>query len=251
VEYEDRITIATPEGVDLELTLAGVGSRFTSALVDLAIQLALLGAFAVLFFVGVSDVVGGGGLGTAIFTVLSFLLFAGYDILFEVYASGRTPGKRLNGLRVVRDDGSPVGFLTSAVRNVLRLIDILPTLYLVGILSILTTRRNQRLGDLAAGTLVVRERFAAGPGRWRADEVGSPRGELAWSSWDVSGITREEVVAVRRFLDRRSELTPEARTRLGGELAEALRPRVPGVPDTVRGETFLEQLAAAKRARGY
>jgi uncharacterized RDD family membrane protein YckC len=248
VDYEDRITIATPEGVDLELTLAGVGSRFTSALVDLAIQLALLAAFAVLFL-WVDPV--GGGVGTAIFTVLGFLLFAGYDIVFEVYASGRTPGKRLNGLRVVRDDGSPVAFLTSAVRNVLRLIDILPTLYLVGIVTILVTRRNQRLGDLAAGTLVVRERLAAGTRRWRPDDVTSPSHGPGWSSWDVSGITREEVAAVRRFLDRRYELTSEARTRLGDELAEALRPRVPGVPDTVRGETFLEQLAAAKRARGY
>lgn len=250
MEYEDRITIATPEGVDLELTLAGVGSRFTSALVDLAIQLALVISFGLLFVLGL-DSLGGGGLGAATFTLLSFLLFAGYDILFEVFASGRTPGKRLNGLRVVRSDGSPVGFLTSAARNVLRLIDILPTFYLVGIVSILATARNQRLGDLAAGTLVVRERLAASTRRWRPEEVGSPSGAPGSSAWDVSGITRDEVVAVRRFLERRHELTREARTRLGEELAAALRPRVPGVPETVHGESFLEQLAAAKRARGY
>jgi uncharacterized RDD family membrane protein YckC len=250
VEYEDRITIATPEGVDLQLTLAGVGSRFTSALVDLAIQLTLVIAFALLFFVGLDAVVGGGGLGGAVFAVLSFLLFAGYDIVFEVFASGRTPGKRLNGLRVVCSDGSPVGFLTSAVRNVMRLIDILPTFYLVGIVSILATSRNQRLGDLAAGTLVVRERVGARARRWRPEELAGPT-ETEWAAWDVSGVTRDEVVAVRRFLDRRHELTPEARTRLGDGLAAALRPRVPGVPETVPGEAFLEQLVAAKRARGY
>ena len=250
MDYEDRITIATPEGVDLELTLAGVGSRFTSALVDLAIQLTLVISFGVLFLLGL-DSLGGGGFGAAAFALLSFLLFAGYDIVFEVFASGRTPGKRLNGLRVVRSDGSPVGFLTSAVRNVLRLIDILPTLYVVGIVSILATARNQRLGDLAAGTLVVRERLAAGTRRWRPEEVGSPSRGPGWSAWDVSGITRDELVAVRRFLDRRYELMPEARTRLGDELAAALRPRVAGVPDSVQGESFLEQLVAAKRARGY
>jgi uncharacterized RDD family membrane protein YckC len=250
VEYEDRITIATPEGVDLELTLAGVGSRFTSALVDLAIQLLLVGSFWALFFLGL-DSLGGGGLGAAAFALVSFLLFAGYDVVFEVFASGRTPGKRLNGIRVVRSDGSPIGFLTSAVRNVLRLIDILPSFYIVGIVSILATARNQRLGDLAAGTLVVRERLGASSRQWRPEEVGSPSRGPGWSTWDVSGITRDEVVAVRRFLDRRYELTPEARTRLGDELAAALRPRVAGVPDSVEGESFLEQLAAAKRARGY
>jgi uncharacterized RDD family membrane protein YckC len=250
VEYEDRITIATPEGVDLQLALAGVGSRFTSALVDLAIQLALLISFFLLFLWGL-DSLGGGGFGAAAFALLSFLLFAGYDILFEVFASGRTPGKRLNGLRVVRSDGSPVGFVTSAVRNVLRLIDILPTFYIVGIVSILATARNQRLGDLAAGTLVVRERLAVGTRQWRPEEVASPSGGPGWSTWDVSGITRDEVVAVRRFLDRRHELTYDARTRLGDELAAALRARVAGVPDSVQGESFLEQLAAAKRSRGY
>ncbi|MDQ3823964.1 MAG: hypothetical protein M3321_12075, partial [Actinomycetota bacterium] len=68
--------------------------------------------------------------------------------------------------------------------------------------------------------------------------------------WDVSGVTRDEVLAVRRFLDRRHELTFEARARLADELATALRPRVPGLPETVRGEAFLEQLVAAKDARG-
>ena len=247
MEYEDRITIATPEGVDLQLTLAGVGSRFMSALVDVAIQVALLVAFALIFLVGLDA--GGSGFGAAVFAIASFLLFAGYDVLFEVFASGRTPGKRLNGLRVVRDDGSPVGFLTSAVRNVLRLIDLLPSFYLVGIVSILATARNQRLGDLAAGTLVVRERLGAArrprAERWRGREEGSS------VSWDVSGVTGDEVAAVRRFLERRYELTPEARVRLGDELAGALRPRVAGVPETLEGEAFLEQLAAAKHARGY
>jgi uncharacterized RDD family membrane protein YckC len=106
VEYEDRITIATPEGVDLELSLAGVGSRFTSALVDHAIQLTLVISFGVLFLLGL-DSLGGGGFGAAAFALLSFVLFAGYDIVFEVYASGRTPGKRLNGLRACAPTGAP------------------------------------------------------------------------------------------------------------------------------------------------
>jgi uncharacterized RDD family membrane protein YckC len=244
MRYDDTITVPTPEGVDFELTLAGAGSRFVSALVDLAIQFVLLAAT----FLAVGPI---GGFGDAAAALISFVVVLGYDVVFEVFASGRTPGKRLNGIRVVRSDGSPIGFLTSAVRNVLRLIDILPSFYVVGIVSILATARNQRLGDLAAGTLVVRERLGASSRQWRPEEVGSPSRGPGWSTWDVSGITRDEVVAVRRFLDRRYELTPEARTRLGDELAAALRPRVAGVPNSVEGESFLEQLAAAKRARGY
>jgi uncharacterized RDD family membrane protein YckC len=241
VQYEDRITIATPEGVHLELALAGVGSRFASAIVDLLIQLALL----IAIFVGGLAVFGHGGFAVAGITVTTFFVLAAYDILFEVFASGRTPGKGLNGLRVVRTDGSPVGFFTSAVRNTLRLVDLLPAGYLAGIVCILVTQRNQRLGDLAAGTLVVRERRPGPPPTF------TPvlRPDAPWRSWDVSAVSTAEVAAVRRFLERRYELTYDARNKLAYELEEALRPKVAGVPDQVRGESFLEQLAAAKVAR--
>jgi uncharacterized RDD family membrane protein YckC len=245
VEYEDRVRIATPEGVDLELTLAGVGSRFSAALIDFLIQIGLLIALAVAFFLGV----GFGGWGDALFTVLAFLLFAGYDVLFEVFASGRTPGKRLNGIRVVRLDGSPVRFLTSATRNILRLIDI-QFLYLVGIVCILVTSRNQRLGDLAAGTLIVRERLGARPDAFAAAVTPAPSPAGDWQVWDVGGVTAEELVAVRSFLERRSELTVEARSQLAGELAEGLRRKVPGMVEDGPPETFLESLVAAKEHRG-
>jgi uncharacterized RDD family membrane protein YckC len=246
VEYEDRIRIATPEGVDLELTLAGVGSRFSAALIDFLIQISLLIALAVAFFL--AD--GYGGWGNAVFTVLAFLLFAGYDVLFEVFASGRTPGKRLNGIRVVRLDGSPVRFLTSAVRNSLRLIDI-QFFYLVGIVCILVTSRNQRLGDLAAGTLIVRERLGTSP-RKQAPAPAVPAAVPAgdWQTWDVGGVTAEELVAVRSFLERRSELTVEARAQLAEELAGGLQQKVPGLTDGVPPETFLAGIVAAKEQRG-
>ena len=243
MQYEDRITIPTPEGVHLELALAGVGSRFASAIVDFVIQAALL----IAIFVGGVVVFGEGGFTIAAITVTSFLVLAAYDILFEVLNSGRTPGKGLNGLRVVRTDGSPVGFFTSAVRNVLRLVDFLPSGYLVGIVSILVSRRNQRLGDLAAGTLVVRERRPAT--RWQDSAPSLEAARAQWATWDVSAVSTDELAAVRRFLARRDELTPGARTQIAMELSEPLRAKVAGVPDQVRGETFLEQLAVAKAAR--
>src|SRR2546428_27506 len=163
VTYEDRISIPTPEGVELELVLAGVGSRLVATVIDYLVKGAILLA---LWIIGTA--VGGdevGGFLLAGLVVASFLVWFGYDVAFETLASGRTPGKRAAGLRVVRLGGEPVGFLASAVRNLLRLVDSLPGLYAVGALSVLFSRRNQRLGDLAAVLQVAAHRQPAGDPR--------------------------------------------------------------------------------------
>lgn len=239
MRYDDTVTVSTPEGVDFELTLAGAGSRFVSALVDLAIQSALLAATVL----AVGRI---GGFGAAVVSLVSFVVVLGYDILFEVLAAGRTPGKRLNGLRVVRTGGEAVGFLTSTIRNVVRLVDFLPFAYLVGASAILLTPRNQRLGDLAAGTLVVRDR----PPKRRTESFVAlvPAAETA--AWDTSAVTREEIAAVRRFLERRDEIDRHARLELGSTLAERLRPKVGGVSGDLSAERFLALLASAKAGRG-
>jgi uncharacterized RDD family membrane protein YckC len=137
--------------VDLELDLAGLGSRFIAELIDYVVKGLVIGALAILLYAI------GSGVATAVFLVLTFAIWFLYDVLFEVLANGRTPGKRITGLRVVRTGGQPVGFLTSAVRNMLRVVDGPATSYIVGIVAIVASKRNQRLGDMAAGTLVVRE----------------------------------------------------------------------------------------------
>jgi uncharacterized RDD family membrane protein YckC len=246
VTYDDRLSIPTPEGVELELVLAGVGSRLVATIVDHLIKIAVLVALGV-----IGDAVGGGGAGgfvAAALIVASFLVYFGYDVAFETLASGHTPGKRAAGLRVVRLGGEPVGFLASAVRNLLRLVDILPGIYAVGAACILFSSRNQRLGDLAAATLVVRERRAPLPGAvpGAVDFAVADR----YAAWDVSGVTSFELVTVRRFLERRGQLDPTARGRLGWELAERLRPKVAGAPPDLHPEQFLEALAAAKASRG-
>jgi uncharacterized RDD family membrane protein YckC len=185
------------------------------------------------------------GFAAAVWTVLAFLLFVGYDITFEVLASGRTPGKRMNGLRVVREDGGPVTFPISAVRNVLRIVDILPGTYLVGIASILIAKRNQRLGDLAAGTLVVRERKVAPPPLWLPERPAP--------AMDTSSLDEVELAAVRSFLARRHELSADARVQLAAELASKLRPRIGGATADAPDEVFLERIAVTRmnlHARG-
>lgn len=236
--------IATPEGVSLELSLAGLGSRFVALLVDVFLMGLVLAA--VVVALRVTDT--GGFAAGAILALTVFSLLFVYPTAFELGAAGQTPGKRWNNLRVVHDDGSPLTFRSSALRNVLRLVDLLPGLYLVGAIAIFATRTNQRLGDLAAGTLVVREPRTASiaavetpPGKEVADEL--------LPAWDVSGLNAAELTALRRFLERRGSLDAVPRSLLARDLAGRLRPTVGGVGADLPPEQFLELVAALRRMR--
>ncbi len=247
MRYEDRVTIATPEGVDLDIVLAGLGSRFLAAMIDAILQAILVtaAAFAVTGGGLVSDG-SGPALGVAVFSLVVFFATWGYDVAFETLGSGKTPGKRATGIKVVRDTGHPIGFKASAIRNMMRVVDFLPSGYLVGVVSILLSGRNQRLGDLAAGTLVIRE--AKAPKMPVFEAPPEAPGELV--HWDVSRVTTEEAGTVKRFLERRESLVPEARSRLAQDLATRLRAKVAGVPEGLTYEQFLEKLVAAKASRG-
>lgn len=259
--YEDRMEVATPEGVTLHFTLAGVGSRVISGMLDLLVQATILFGLwlvSLLLSLAIEE------WAFALLAVGLFLVLFGYDITFETLASGRTPGKRWTGLRVVRVGGGPVTFRTSAVRNLLRIIDSLPFAYIVGMIAISSSAKNQRLGDIAAGTLVVRERTAVAGSSGvplGAAEPGEDPSWAGWSApasltgpqfetWDVSAVTAEEVATVREFLARRSSLEPDARKRLALELANRLRPKVVAPEERMGPEGFLEQLLAAKSERG-
>ncbi len=171
MELDDRVTIATPEGIELQLQLAGLGSRFIAGLTDLIIQIVLLVALALV----TGAFSGGEGLNATVYVIGAFLILFFYPIVFEMLTRGRTPGKRLTHLRVVRDTGAPDDLPASAIRSVMRIIDGPLLLYLPTVISILVTARNQRPGDLAAGTLVIREASPKHhPGVWQVT-VNCPR----------------------------------------------------------------------------
>jgi uncharacterized RDD family membrane protein YckC len=238
VQYEDRLTITTPEGVTISLALAGLASRFIAAMIDHLIQLALIASA-----VGLSLAIASGAAAVTVAALISFAVTFGYDVLFETLASGRTPGKRFTTLRVVTVAGGPVTFRVSAVRNLLRAVDFLPAAYVVGATAVLVSGRNQRLGDLAAGTLVIRVPGAS------AISARQPTRDEDAAGWDVSAVTAEELAAVRRFLERRPTMTPEARRHLAAQIAARLVPKVAGMPSDLDPEPFLERLAAEKAAR--
>ena len=254
MEYEDRITILAPEGLELEYTLAGLGSRFLADLVDVVIRVLVLGAIlAILTIAGVSQTVR-----LIVFIVGAFLALFAYNVAFEVWSAGRTPGSRWNGLRVLMADGQPVTFGPSAVRNLMRIIDIWATAMIVGSVSIIVTKRNQRLGDLAGGTIVVRERRAntirLGQAKARSSAP-SPAASPAPAipvGIDVTAITAAELSAIRDFLARRDRLSRDARARVADTLASTLGAKVGGLPPRgLAPEQLLETIAAAKGASGY
>jgi uncharacterized RDD family membrane protein YckC len=272
VEYEDRHVTATPEGIRLDVVLAGLGSRFVAYAFDLIVQLIVFYVFyrVLTYAVGshpdeAAQLVADGAI--AAFALVDFVLcFVVFDMLFN----GRSPGKRLAGLRVVRAGGHPVGFVASLLRNLLRIVDFLPALYLVGSVLILATTRNQRLGDLAASTIVIRDRvasettvsasvwasgagFAAPAGNTAYWAAGHPGGtwlppELMY--WDVSAVPPEELALARAFVANRDGYTPEARQRLSQQLAGRLWPFVAGPTVPPHPEAFLEMVLQVKAARG-
>lgn len=254
MEFEDKLTITTPEGVTLELVLAGLGSRAIAALLDGLIKAVVTIAVIVALYGGTGllddDVSAGRAasegffLGLAIGFVVIFVVNFFYDVLFETLSSGRTPGKRWTGLRVVRLGGGPVGFMASAVRNLVRIVDSLPAAYAIGMIAVVFSSKNQRLGDMAAGTIVVRDEKAVSSATPWTPPTSAPM------ALDVGGITGEELATIRTFLERRATIAPEARDRIARDLAARLKSRLSGMPDYDQPEAFLEQIAAAKAARG-
>lgn len=145
---DTRIALEIPEGGDLALDPAGVGPRAVATVIDLLITTAVL--FVCSIVLGIA-----GGFGEGIMFILAFLINWFYPVFFEVWKHGATPGKRSVGVAVVNDDGTPLTFSASVIRNLLRPVDVLPMGYMVGVITMLCTKRFQRLGDLAAGTIVV------------------------------------------------------------------------------------------------
>lgn len=158
---EETLNIDTPENVIFGYNVAGIGSRFLAALFDTALILIVqvLVILPILFFIGFKDFAENlTSWIAALLGLLSFLFLWGYYIFFELVWNGQTPGKRLVGLRVVRRDGTPITLSEAFIRNLVRIVDLMPTGYGVGLIVMFIDAQSRRLGDLAAGTLVIHDR---------------------------------------------------------------------------------------------
>ncbi len=268
----DDHAIETPEQVALYFPLAGLGSRFLAVALDSLIQGAVTMVL-VLIAVMVFSALGTHGMEAmsnraakwfmALMILGYFVLVWGYYALFEAFRNGQTPGKRVMKIRVIKDSGRQITFFEALARNLLRVIDTLPGAYLTGVISILVTKQNKRLGDLVAGTIVVHE---------RVDEFGGYLSMPASRSFTaamyetpltpvpvlvsipadhVVRLTHNDLHLMESFLARAISLPMETRAQLGSRLLDTLcmKMDVP-VPTDVPPERTLEAIAYALRSMG-
>ncbi len=239
----DHYTLETPENIELRFDIAGLGTRFCAIVIDhvpiviLTIALTVLAYF--VFSAWLQGPAGAMRLGMVSLSILVTLMF-GYFLVFEWLMRGQTPGKKIIKIRVIRDDGTPVTIYEVFVRNVLRLVDFLPGFYTVGVLFMFPSRLCRRLGDIAAGTIVIKEE------------------QLNYSAWTDQSrfvhmeplkrinaeLTSDERRLIGGFLQRRGELMPVARDALAQRLAFPLYEKYRG--EFVNAEDYLVRLAEGK-----
>lgn len=259
-QYDERLQIDTPENVVFGYEVAGLGSRFLAAVVDtfiLGMAILFLGILASAVF-DFNEAVGAWVV--AVLAIVVWVVFATYYIFFEMLWNGQSPGKRLMKMRVIRNNGSPVGFTESLVRNLLRAVDLFPGNYGVGAMAMFIDRQSRRLGDIAAGVLVVLEgeevtleKLESLDTRRRADSLlarldvdeQSPVPDLPFERLDES-----DIQLVETYLERRAEIDDGGRW--GRELIRRLSAKM-DLPYQTRGDKeatlWLQRLVDTYRRR--
>ncbi len=238
-DFRQHLEVETPEHVVLDYEIAGLGSRALAAILDtMVLTIWLIGLSVIVLRLAASL----GEWALALLTVFGFVSVWGYFTFFEGLRNGQTPGKRWLGIRVVQDTGHAVTFGAAVARNLLRIADFMPPPYLIGAIFVALHPRGKRLGDLVAGTVVVRDRPA---------EALAPTPRASAETEEAAGVpelTDEEFHFLREFAERAPQLPAEVRARVAGRLTERLAARYPGrAPDPELFLSILYRDELAKR----
>ena len=250
MEAFENLSIDTPEQTVLEYPIAGLGSRFLGVLTDTAITVLFMIVVFILAAVLADRLTFVSKLAPqwilALITFVMFLLNWGYYAIFETLWNGQTPGKRIAKIRVIKDDGRPIGAYEAIIRNLLRVIDFIPGMYGVGLLTIFMNRQAKRVGDFVAGTVVVHERTMEGVRPYEQGAIDATIPPL-----DVSQVTLEEVQLIESFLNRREAMEPGVRSSMAWQITYRLMDKV-GVKiyGWPRTEHFLEAVIETCREAG-
>lgn len=255
---DDELLIETPERVELHYVLANIGNRFLAAAIDHIIQL-LLAIALILILGGLTKWNFFSSFGTwvaAIAILAIFAIYWGYFVLFETFWNGQTPGKRIMKLRVVREDGRPIRFFEAFVRNLLRIIDISPPFsYAIGVATIIFSPRSKRIGDLVAGTVVVKERASEAPSLdeiirlSEAEQKRMVNAAPAPFKANTRLLSDRELQAVETFLNRRFELNEPNRSMLASRIAQAVSSKLGIVNASLSPEAVLEEVERQHRVQ--
>lgn len=250
MRFFNQIKLQTPESVELELTLAGIGNRTFALLIDyVALGLTLL-VFWIIFGIftfqlaNVLDTEKFGLWLLAIALLINFAIYVGYFILFEVLWQGQTPGKRYAKIRVIRDDGQRVSIQQATMRSLLRPID---DIFFIGAILIIFNVKEKRLGDWVAGTLVTQENYqvvvANFPISEQAKQVASELPQLA----TLANLLPDDFAAIREYLQRRFSMAPQPKAELSLKLARQAKSiiELETLPTDMTPDTFLEAVYIA------
>ena len=273
----DQLVIDTPEQVSIRFSVAGIGSRFLAILIDTLVQAAAYTVL-VLVVVLVASAAPKNSAGEfshtaekwliAILILFHFLMYWGYFTLFEAFWNGQTPGKRVFKIRVIQDSGRQITFFEAMTRNLVRIVDLLPTFYLVGVITMACNRQHKRLGDLAAGTLVVHERATEEPiwggtgprtitaatfqpAERELDFLPQPGPPVALAADAAARLSADDLNVIDRFFARALDMDLTTRAQLAGRLAAQMCAKM-GIelPQGANPERVLEAIAHQLRAHG-
>lgn len=244
----DKLTIDTPEQVHLEFVLAGIGSRFMAALLDTAITLgAILVILVLLSIFAITPLAAHSPIWlAAILVLIVFAIMWGYYATFEAVWKGQTPGKRWAGIRVIKESGRPVNAFEAIARNVVRPVDFMPGFYGFGVVTMLLNRKNKRLGDFVAGTLVVHE---------SSDRDAVPffntASAVEYALPQAAKLTLQEAELIETFLSRRLEIPTAIRQQNAARIAQMIGAHLAIAPEARPSddEAFLELIVREFRNR--
>lgn len=259
MRYTNRYTLSTPESVELEFDLAGVGNRILALFIDylvLALLLLVYWVFWAIVAIQLLDYLTRleGDFSSVPIWLLgisilgNFILYSGYFVFFEVWWQGQTPGKRFAKIRVVRDDGRPIGLSQAVLRSLLRPID---DLFFLGLAFIVFGKREKRIGDWVAGTLVVQLGSRGNAPDLQYSEAAVQFAAELPHLADLDALTADDFAVVREYLKRRPNLTRKARRDLSMKLATETRDRIhlDTIPPNTTSDDFLEALYLAYQGR--
>jgi uncharacterized RDD family membrane protein YckC len=251
----ENISIETPEQVALLFPLAGVGSRFLAIAMDTAIQLGALLALAMISFIAWSLTSSGASFGHSFNTTRQwtlalsgigvFLVHFGYFATFEAVWQGQTPGKRYCDLRVLKDNGASISAFDAVGRNLMRIVDSIPGVYAIGVISVFLSPRNKRLGDYLAGTIVVYDKPLD-----RGSSLAFRGADAHVGSHGAQQLTEAQFQVLEAYTARKFDLEWEMRRQFATQIVERLSGTMEvGEEDRRDPDAFIERLVAEYRNR--
>ncbi|MEH2071714.1 MAG: RDD family protein [Nostoc sp.] len=252
MRFFNRITFQTPESVELEFTLAGIGNRALALLIDyivLGVTLSVLFSTWAFFSIQLSNFLEGLITNTqniglwllAIFFIIAFAIYIGYFVFFETLWFGQTPGKRIAKIRVVRDDGKLIGLQQATLRALLRPFD---ETFFIGAFLIMLGSREKRLGDLAAGTIVIQAEPNTGSTTFTISDQAQILHKELLQIANLSQLLPDDFAVIREYLQRRGAMSLKARASLSLKLAEQVKSiiNLEQLPSTETPDVFLEAI---------